>query len=308
MWAMRFWFARDSEVSIHEQLVRQVVLGILSGELEAGHRLPSTRELARRFHLHANTISAGYRHLEREGWVDLRHGSGVYVQTTKPGLKSDTDLGLDRLIAEFFRSAREMGAPLAAVRSRLRLWLSVQPPDHFLVIEPDEELRKILVAEIAQAVAFEVRGCTPTDLEDADVLTGAFPLAMPHKTKVAREAMPGGTDFMTLKVRSVPESLAGYLPAPAHLLIGVASRWPEFLRSSKTMLVAAGFNPDSLVLRDARERGWAQGLKATAAVVCDCVTAEILPKECRAIVFAIVAEESLTELRHYRELLTEVLA
>jgi len=303
--AMRFWFARDGEVSIHEQLVRQVVLGILSGELEAGRRLPSTRELARRFHLHPNTISAGYRHLEREGWVELRHGSGVYVQRSKPELNAHPDLGLDRLIAEFFRSAREMGAPLSAVRSRLRRWLSVQPPDHFLVVEPDEELRKILVAEIAQAVAFEVRGCAPTDLEDADRLTGAFPLAMPNKTEAARKAMPDGTDFMTLKVRSVPESLAGYLPAPEGLLIGVASRWPEFLRSSKTMLVAAGFNPDSLVIRDAQESGWAQGLKATAAVVCDCVTAAMLPKESRTIVFAIVAEESLTELRHYRELLTE---
>jgi len=69
--------------------------------------------------------------------------------------------------------------------------------------------------------------------------------------------------------------------------------------------VAAGFNPDSLVIRDAQESGWAQGLKATAAVVCDCVTAAMLPKESRTIVFAIVAEESLTELRHYRELLTE---
>ena len=62
---MQFWFARGSEVSIREQLVTQVVLGILSDDLAPGQRLPSTRELARRFHLHPNTISAGYRELER---------------------------------------------------------------------------------------------------------------------------------------------------------------------------------------------------------------------------------------------------
>jgi DNA-binding transcriptional regulator YhcF (GntR family) len=63
---MRFWFARNSEVPIREQIVTQIVLGILCDDLKPGQRLPSTRELARRFHLHPNTISAVYRQLERE--------------------------------------------------------------------------------------------------------------------------------------------------------------------------------------------------------------------------------------------------
>jgi hypothetical protein len=46
---MQLWFARGSEVSIREQLVTQVVLGILGDDLAPGQRLPSTRELARRF-------------------------------------------------------------------------------------------------------------------------------------------------------------------------------------------------------------------------------------------------------------------
>src|ERR1700679_2305254 len=94
---MRFWFEHSSEVSLREQVVAQVTLGILSGELAArpplailsaelpaGERLPSIRELARRFGLHANTVSAGYRQLEAEGWVAPRKGSGVYVRATTP--------------------------------------------------------------------------------------------------------------------------------------------------------------------------------------------------------------------------------
>lgn len=46
---MRLWFARDSGISMREQLVTQVMLGILCDELAPGQRLPSTRELARRF-------------------------------------------------------------------------------------------------------------------------------------------------------------------------------------------------------------------------------------------------------------------
>jgi hypothetical protein len=45
---MQFWFARSGEVSIREQLVTQVVLGILSDDLAPGQRLPRTRDLARR--------------------------------------------------------------------------------------------------------------------------------------------------------------------------------------------------------------------------------------------------------------------
>src|ERR1700676_1520029 len=124
---MQLWFARGSEVTIREQLVTQVVLGILGDDLAPGQRLPSTRELARRFHLHPNTVSAGYRQLERERWVEFRHGSGVYVRETKPDAALSPSLALDQLVANLFRSARELGVPLADVRSRIRQWLDFQP-------------------------------------------------------------------------------------------------------------------------------------------------------------------------------------
>ncbi len=48
IWAMQFWFAHGVEVTLREQLVTQVILGILCHDLHPGERLPSTRELARR--------------------------------------------------------------------------------------------------------------------------------------------------------------------------------------------------------------------------------------------------------------------
>ena len=112
---MQFWFARGSEVSIREQLVTQVVLGILSDDLAPGQRLPSTRELARRFHVHPNTISAGYRQLERERWVEFRRGSGVYVRANKPEAAPTPSLALDQMIARMFLAARKLGRDVARV-------------------------------------------------------------------------------------------------------------------------------------------------------------------------------------------------
>lgn len=292
---MQFWFARGSEVSIREQLVTQVILAILSEDLTAGQRLPSTRELARRFHLHPNTISAGYRQLQRDRWVEFRRGSGVYVRASKPETSSSPDLAVDQMIARLFRSARKLGVSLPALRSRLRQWLELQPPDHFLLIEPDEELRRILAAEIARAVAFPVRSCGIEDC--AKAISGAIPVSLPNRLATAQRALPAGTELITLQVRSVGSSLASYLPAPAGALVGIASRWPEFLKLARALLNAAGFHPDGLVFRDARETGWQRGLKETAAVVCDCLTADQLTDGCRPILFPLLSESSIAELK-----------
>ena len=300
---MQLWFARGSEVSIREQLVTQVVLGILSDDLAPGQRLPSTRELARRFHLHPNTVSAGYRQLQRDRWVEFRRGSGVYVRASKPEMPPSPALALDQMIARLFRSARKLGVSLPALRARLRQWLELQPPDHFLVIEPEEELRRILTTEIAHAVTFPVKAC---GLEDCPKTPeGGIPVVLPNREAAVRQLLPAGTEPLLLQVRSVPASLAGYLPAPASAMVGVASRWPEFLKVARAVLNAAGFHPDSLVFRDAREADWQRGLKQTAAVVCDSLTAADLPPGCRAIPFPLLSESSVAELRRYQEFICQ---
>ena len=300
---MQLWFARGSEVSIREQLVTQVVLGILSDDLAPGQRLPSTRELARRFHLHPNTISAGYRQLARDRWVEFRRGSGVYVRATKPEIPPSPALALDQMIARLFRSSRKLGVTLPLLQARLRQWLELQPPDHFLLIEPDEELRRILAAEIARAVTFPVESCAPQDCPTTP--EGGIPVLLPNREAAVRKLLPEGTEILTLQVSSVPASLAGYLPAPAGKLVGVASRWPEFLKVARAVLIAAGFHADSLVFRDAREPNWQRGLKQTAAVVCDLLTAAELPTGCRAIPFALLSEVSIAELRRYEDFIRQ---
>jgi DNA-binding transcriptional regulator YhcF (GntR family) len=296
---MQLWFARGSEVSIREQLVTQVMLGILSDDLAPGQRLPSTRELARRFHVHPNTVSAGYRQLQRDRWVEFRRGSGVYVRASKPELPPSPERELDQTIVRLFRSARTLGVSLPALRSRLRHWLEMQPPDHFLLLEPDEELRRILLAEIGRAVAFPIKFCDPQN--DPQTAEGGVAVALPNRVAMARQLLPVGTEVLTLQLRSVPASLSIYLPAPKGTLVGVASRWPEFLKVARAILTAAGFHPDSLVFRDARDQNWQRGLKQTAAVVCDSLTASELPAGSRAIPFPLLSETSLGELRHYVE-------
>ena len=222
---MQLWFARGSEVSIREQLVTQVVLGILGDDLAPGQRLPSTRELARRFHLHPNTVSAGYRQLARDRWVEHRRGSGVFVRANKPDGILSSALALDQMIAGLFRSARKQGVSLPVLRARLRQWLELQPPDHFLLIEPNEELRRIVAAEMQQAVNLPVMSC---GLEDyPEMLEGSIVAALTNRVTAVRQALPPGTELLTLGFRSVPASLGNGCRLPR-------ARWWELPRGGRS--------------------------------------------------------------------------
>jgi GntR family transcriptional regulator len=225
----------------------------------------------------------------------------VYVRDTKPEKALAPEFALDRLVGELLRSARKLGVPMATVRSRLRHWFELQPPDHFLLIEPDEELRRILALEMQRAVTLPVKSCSPADSQLSQELEGAIPVTLTGKEKVVRQKLAEGTELLVLQVSSVPASLASWMPAPSGVLLGVASRWPGFLEMGRTMLVAAGFPADSLVFRDARKANWQRGLKETAAVVCDSVTASELPKTFRVVQFPLVSETTLEELRRYEE-------
>jgi DNA-binding transcriptional regulator YhcF (GntR family) len=296
---MRLWLSKSSEVPVREQLVIQVRLGIVSGDLKINQKLPSTRELARRFQIHSNTVSAAYRKLAQQGWVEFRKGSGVYVL----GRKAQHDLEghdqLDQLITVFLRAAREHGHSLPEIQSRLRHWLALQPPDHFLFIEPDEELRRIVVAEIEEATGARVIGAAPSECADVELLTGAAPVSLYGQAEVARSALRSDADLITIRSRSVPESLAGEKQPPGDALIAVVSRWPEFLRWSYMILVAAGLDPDALSFRDAREGGWQKGLHSTSLVITDSLVAGQLPAGLKTRVFRIVSDSSLDELRAF---------
>jgi len=304
---MRLWISHTSEVPIREQLATQIVLAILSQDLKPGARLPSTRELARRFRIHPNTVSAAYKHLEEEGWLELRHGSGVYIRQQADQKPISPDIGLDRLIASVFRSARQTGIPLTAVRKRLRYWVELQPPDHFLLIESDVELGRIVVAEIQQAVTFPVMTADLSACKSPELLHSAIPLAMPSKVASVRAKLPEGVECIGLRVRSVTASLLPWMPAPRQELVAVVSGWPDFLKRARTMLIAAGFDSDGLLLRNVREDDWKDGLAQTAAVICDSLTATRIPKECRAIPFPLLTQESLTELQRYEEFIKQPL-
>ena len=79
---------------------------------------------------------------------------------------------------------------------------------------------------------------------------------------------------------------------------------PEFQRIGRTMLIAAGLPPESLLVRDASRPGWKRGLEATIGVVCDAATAAELPKACHPLIFTLLGEQAFNHLRKMEAALT----
>jgi DNA-binding transcriptional regulator YhcF (GntR family) len=298
---MRLWLSKNSDVPVREQLVSQIIIAVVSDDLKPGQKLPSTRELARRFGIHSNTVSAAYRHLAGRGWVEFRKGSGVYVRTQKSEQHTlAPELELDQLISSFLQVARSSGFSLGEIQTRVKHWLALEPPDHFLVIEPDAELRRILMAEIREATGFRVAGASLEECE-ASLLSTAAPVALYNHAESVRAALPVDTNCLLLHTRSIVDSLKSAEKPPPDALVVVVSRWREFLRWAHTILIAAGLDPSSLSLRDAREPDWHKGLRASTFVITDALTAGQLPRGCQPRVYRIIADSSITELRRYVE-------
>jgi GntR family transcriptional regulator len=114
-------------VPIYLQLMEQVKHAIETGALRPGDQLPGIRPLAEELVMNPNTVAKAYRELEREGVIDLRHGSGAFVSQNARAKKWGETL-------------REAQTLVAGTVGRLR--------DRGI---SDEEIRRLFEAALASA-------------------------------------------------------------------------------------------------------------------------------------------------------------
>ncbi len=62
-----------------DSMVRALEARIICGSYAPGQKIPSLRQLARKYGLPLNTARRGVEHLVRRGLLEAVHGSGCYV-------------------------------------------------------------------------------------------------------------------------------------------------------------------------------------------------------------------------------------
>ncbi len=95
-----------SPIPVHVQLEEQLKHLVLSGELGVGEKLPSIRALAGFLRINRNTVARVVSELERQGYVETRRGSGVFV--VEPQLSTEVEKR-QRLLERVLNQARSEG-------------------------------------------------------------------------------------------------------------------------------------------------------------------------------------------------------
>ena len=111
---------------IYRQVMDEIKALIARGELLEGAALPPVRQVAADLGVNLNTVAAAYRELQREGLINVRHGSGAVV-ASRANAQGKTD--------------NELRKPLRAALTQLVL--AGLPKTEIMTIVSDE-LRSLL--------------------------------------------------------------------------------------------------------------------------------------------------------------------
>lgn len=113
----------QNPVPIFQQIIRQVKMRVISGELAAGSAVPSIRELAVRLSVNPNTVGKAFKELEKEGIIVMKRGVGAFVAETPPedfvkGFSGDV---LNEKVNDLVTTARSLSVPKQTVLKKVEV-------------------------------------------------------------------------------------------------------------------------------------------------------------------------------------------
>jgi GntR family transcriptional regulator len=99
----------DNNAPIYSQLIDRIKLGIVSGELPPGARLPSVRDMATEAGVNPNTMQRALQELEREALVFSQRTSGRFVTEDENVINAEKKAFADTQVAHFLDSMSSLG-------------------------------------------------------------------------------------------------------------------------------------------------------------------------------------------------------
>ena len=118
---IRFRIDSASGVPFYRQILDQILVGIATGALQPGERLPTARPLAVDLAVNLNTVARAYKELEIRGVLATQQGNGTFVAATAEVSLDEVERRrrLGQLLDEFLARAAAQGLTLNEVRQAL---------------------------------------------------------------------------------------------------------------------------------------------------------------------------------------------
>ncbi|HUP52203.1 MAG TPA: GntR family transcriptional regulator [Longimicrobiales bacterium] len=99
-----------SPTPLYEQIAARVRVAVAAGELKPGDALPSVRALARDLRVNPATVVQAYRDLAIDGFVEIRHGQGTFVQEVPSFLRDEErQAQAEKLVRGLLQDAARLG-------------------------------------------------------------------------------------------------------------------------------------------------------------------------------------------------------
>ena len=102
-----------SPTPLYEQIAARVRLAVASGDLSPGDSLPSVRVLSRSLRVNPATVVQAYRDLAADGFVEIRHGQGTFIQEVPTFLREEERTAqAEKLVRKLLQDAARLGIGL----------------------------------------------------------------------------------------------------------------------------------------------------------------------------------------------------
>ena len=109
-----------SDLPIYSQLVEQIKLGIVSGNLLPGERLMSVRDMATEAGVNPNTMQRALQELERDGMVYSQRTAGRFVTENMQVIEREKKKFAEEQIRSFLEAMKKLGYQREEIFSLLK--------------------------------------------------------------------------------------------------------------------------------------------------------------------------------------------
>lgn len=99
----------NESLPIYMQIMDHIRAAIISGELKAGEKIASVRELAEAFGVNPNTMQRALSELEREGLLVSERTAGRFVTKDTEVIETVRGKAAEQIVREFLQKMRNMG-------------------------------------------------------------------------------------------------------------------------------------------------------------------------------------------------------